>query len=205
MSVLVVEDDVRLHGIIEELIQPQVRRLVFTRTIAEARRALRAERFALALVDLSLPDGAGAELIAECGRQTRCLVITTASTREAVLGALRAGAWGYLVKEDLVERLPIAVSEVRLGGMPVSPAAATFVLERFRLAPPVDPTRAPTPKERETLSFLARGLTYAQIADARGVSINTVRSHVSSAYEKLQASNMAEAVMIALREGWIEP
>lgn len=120
------------------------------------------------------------------------------------MGALRTGACGYLLKEDLASRLPVALKEMLAGGMPISPAAAAYVLERFRQEAPTRLSPPPTNREREPLNLLARGLTYAQIAQAQGVSINTVRTHVSSAYGKLQAANMAEAVMLALQEGWIE-
>lgn len=204
MTVLVVEDDVRMHELIREILLNEGYSLHFAASIEEARAGLRRDSFKTLLVDLGLPDGSGIELIREVGGLTRCLVITSASTRAHVLGALRAGACGYLLKEDLVSRLPVALKEMLAGGMPISPAAAVYVLERFRKEAPTGQSQPPTPKERETLGLLARGLTYAQIATALGVSINTVRSHVSAAYGKLQAANMAEAVMLALQEGWIE-
>lgn len=204
MKVLVVEDDVRLHGVIREILQGEAYSLGFVTSVEQARAMLRSESFSSLLVDLGLPDGSGIDLIREASASARCLVVTSAATRAHVLGALRAGACGYLLKDELAERLVIALREMLAGGMPISPEAAAFVLERFRAEAPSAEARPPTPKERETLQLLARGFTYAQIAASLGVSINTVRSHVSSAYGKLQASNMAEAVMLALREGWIE-
>lgn len=207
--VLVVEDDARLHEMVEELLRGEGYRLSFAATAAQARAHLHAGAFDVLLVDLGLPDANGIDLIrevhrGEAGQNARCLVMTSASTRWQVLAALRAGACGYLVKEDLALRLAGALRDVLAGGMPMSAAAAAYVLERLRQDAPSGLSPSPTPRERETLALLARGLTYAQIGEVQGVSINTVRSHVSAAYAKLQAANKAEAVMLALQEGWIE-
>jgi DNA-binding NarL/FixJ family response regulator len=204
VHVLVVEDDVRLHQALAVLLDDGFR-LTFATSAAGALSRL-SDGPDVILVDLGLPDGDGVGVIAQAQQRlpgVPVIVITVASTRERVLAALHAGACGYLLKEDLGTKLPFAIREVRAGGMPMSAPAAAFVLEQFRQGPTPTLARQPTQREREILGLMARGLTYSQAGDALGVSINTVRTHVRTAYEKLQAANKAEAVMIALREGWI--
>jgi DNA-binding NarL/FixJ family response regulator len=204
IRVLVVEDDLRLHQVLSALLGDGFE-LTFATSAAVAFAKL-GEAPDVILVDLGLPDADGIGVIAEAQQRmpgAPVIVITVASTRERVLAALHAGACGYLLKEDLGTRLAFAIREVRAGGMPMSAPAAAFVLEQFRRTPAPSQARAPTQREREILTLLARGLTYSEAGAALGVSINTVRAHVRTAYEKLQAGNKAEAVMLALREGWI--
>jgi DNA-binding NarL/FixJ family response regulator len=205
--VLALEDDSRLHPLIRSILSEEEVTVQFCTQIETARAMLRAQRFDALLVDLGLPDGSGITFIEELHRQqpeVPCLVLTGAVARDTVMSALRAGACGYLLKEDLIERLPFALHSVLEGGMPMSVAAAGYLLEHLRRGAPISPLSAPpTERERELLALLARGLTYEQSASALGVSVNTVRSHIRAIYDKLQAANKAEAVMLALQEGWI--
>lgn len=205
--VLALEDDRRLHPVIRSVLSEVGTTVQFCTQLEAARALVRAQRFDALLVDLGLPDGSGITFIEEWHRQrpeVPCLVLTGAVARDTVMSALRAGACGYLLKEDLIERLPFALHSVLEGGMPMSVAAAGYLLEHLRRGAPTPQLSVPpTERERELLALLARGLTYEQSAAALGVSVNTVRSHIRAVYDKLQASNKAEAVMLALQEGWI--
>jgi DNA-binding NarL/FixJ family response regulator len=116
-----------------------------------------------------------------------------------------------VLKEDLGKRLPSALAEALGGGVPMSPVAARAVLSLVRGAPAPAPRPATSgesdlsPREREVVQQLGRGLTYEQVAITLGVSINTVRTHVRTVYEKLGAASKTEAVMLALQRGLVQP
>jgi DNA-binding NarL/FixJ family response regulator len=210
-SLLVVEDDPRLQEAAGLLLRASGYQTAVARTGAEALSRLAAQPFDVAVVDLGLPDMDGTELIASVVRRwpkMPVLVLTVADTRERILAALRAGACGYLFKEDMGTRLAPALEEVLAGGVPLSPAAAQLVLATVRRAPP-EPTRpaeaALTSREHRVLELLTSGLTYEEVAQVLEVSINTVRTHVRSIYAKLDVNTKAEAVMVALGQGLVLP
>ena len=128
------------------------------------------------------------------------LVLTSATSDARVLEALRAGADGYLFKEDLDTGLAVALRDLSRGGMPLSPGAAKAVLAQLRSDRRAD---APTISSRElsVLELLATGASYAEIARMLGVALNTVRTHVRSLYEKMGVENRAEAVNLAWNSG----
>lgn len=158
----------------------------------------------IALVDLELSDD-GLPLIEDFARRTPpipSIVITNVTEEKRVLTAIRAGAVGYVFKEDVGQRTVPIVEEALRGGTPLSRPVARLLLATFRGD---EPAKAPavdlTPREKNVLEMLARGKSYADVGATLGVSENTVRSHVRSIYEKLGASSKTEAVMIALRMG----
>lgn len=173
-------------------------------TVAEARDALAGVRPDLVICDLGLPDGDGVDLIAEIVRQRPelpVLVLTVASSEARILAALRVGACGYLLKEDLGSRLVTAIGEALAGGVPMSRAVARVVLSQVRGRGAPGP--ALTPRELSIVEMLSRGHSYEDVATGLGISVNTVRSHVRSLYDKLEVSSKTEAVMEALRRGFI--
>jgi DNA-binding NarL/FixJ family response regulator len=166
----------------------------------------------LVLVDLGLPDLDGVELIAQIVArrpEIPCLVLTVASTEERIRAALRAGARGYLFKEDLGRRLVVALDEAIHGGVPLSKAVAELLLAQLRAGDGAalaagDAPRGPlTTREHQVLERLARSFTYEETAADLGVSINTVRSYVRAIYDKLDVSTRTEAVIAALDRGFL--
>lgn len=206
---LVVEDDARFVEAAKALVDPSRWQVEWASNAAEALAAVeRQPAPELMLVDLGLPDLDGLPLIARLSTRlpgVPVLVLSGATSPARIHGALKAGACGYLFKEDMGSRLGPALEEALSGGSPMSPAAARYVLEQFRtFAPASDsPSSDLTSREREVVTLLARGSTYDEIADALGVSINTIRTHIRSTYEKLHASNKAQAILAARREGWL--
>ncbi len=157
------------------------------------------------LLDLELPelDGVGVlrRLAAE-GARVRVIVFTVFDTDERIIAAVEAGAPGYLLKGAPRAELFAAVRTVAAGGSLLAPVASSAVLRRVRgEAPTGGPSL--TPREREVLQALARGLGNKQIAARLGVSERTVKFHVSSLFEKLGAGNRTEAVTIAARAGLV--
>lgn len=202
LDLLVVEDDPAQRAALAELLRDSAFAASFVSTAAEALASVATRLPDLTIVDLGLPDRDGADLTRELTRTYPGLpvvVVTAAATRKRVLEALGAGARGYMVKEDLA-RLESALLDALAGRLLVSGAVARFVLDQVAHSPTPDLTR----REREVLSLLARGLSYEEAAAQLGVSLNTVRSHVRSAYDKLGASTKAEAVALALRSGQLD-
>ena len=167
--------------------------------------AIAAEAPDLALVDLGLPDGEGLEVLrALRARAPACLpVVTTAATDDAaIVGALAAGAQGYLLKSDEAEVIGWQLAR-QVDGIPaLSPAVARRVMDHFRATGPVAaPDGALTPREAEVLGLIGRGLRVPEAAEALGLAPSTVTSHVKSIYRKLGVASRAEAAMQAARMG----
>ncbi len=111
-----------------------------------------------------------------------------------------AGACGYLLKKTPPARLLESLKEVVGGGAPMSPEVARRVVELFReIRPPSQAGYQLTPHEIRILTLLVEGHNYKTAADELGVSINTIRFHMRSIYEKLQVHSKSEAVSKALR------
>ncbi len=136
-------------------------------------------------------------------------MLTVASTEQRIRAALRAGARGYLFKEDLGRRLVVAIEEALQGGIPMSTAVAELLLAQLRVGggeaiSAQDAASGPlTTREHQVLQRLARSLTYDETAADLGVSINTVRSYVRTIYDKLDVSTRTEAVLAALERGFL--
>jgi DNA-binding NarL/FixJ family response regulator len=162
----------------------------------------------LVLVDLGLPDTTGLEVIKRVYQQfsqTPIIVMTTFSSEESFISAIRAGASGYLLKSEQAETLVQGIQQVLQGHYPVSPSLARYL---FRLSgsPVLKETNTAisiSPREADLLCALAKGLSYAQCAQAMGISLNTVQSHIRNVYRKLNVSNQTQAINKARASGVI--
>ena len=161
------------------------------------------------LVDIGLPDGSGLDLIPrlKTANAARVLVITSFGDRQTVVRAIAAGADGYLLKDSSSEAITEGIRVTLDGGAPISAAAAVYLLERLREAPP--PTPAPlnpdeaalTAREIELLHCFAIGQSYKEAARTLGISPHTVGNHVKSVYRKLEVHSRAEAIYEAVQGG----
>lgn len=208
-ALLLVEDHATLGPTVASALEGSTTRTIRV-TLAsganEARQLLQSQRFDVALVDLSLPDAPGAEVIAYCARCEPALpaiAFTVSDEREAVMNAVRAGAAGYVLKDEPIARVLEQIMECLDGGTPISSRAARHLFGSRRAAASVFPpsTLALTPRERELLTALARGLTYPECAALLGVRLGTVQTYVKSLYRKLGVSTKAEAASWATRSG----
>jgi DNA-binding NarL/FixJ family response regulator len=159
------------------------------------------------LMDLRMPRVDGIEAIrrlAERGDRPRAIALTTYADDASVLGALRAGARGYLTKDAGAEQIRAAVEAVARGEAALDPAVQHHVIAA--LTGPADPA-APdlpdglTPREAEVLALIAAGLTNAEIADRLVVSAATVKTHVNHIFAKTGARDRAQAVVYAYEHG----
>jgi DNA-binding NarL/FixJ family response regulator len=137
---------------------------------------------------------------------TPVLVISRPVSEQKVTEFIKAGAGGYLFSED-ARRLPEAVRELLRGGVPMSEPVSRLVLGRARrsstkmaavLPSGTNGATVLTSRQREILKLLANGHSYDDIGLALNLSVNTVRSHVRSIYERLGASTKVEAVVAAM-------
>lgn len=160
----------------------------------------------LAIIDMNLPDGSGLDVISAL-RQARpdvpTLVVSSISSEQGVLAAIRRGARGYLHKSESVRALTEGIGQVLQGHYPISPSLARFVFSQVGAEPVAaegDPVRL-TPKETETLQCIAQGLSYNESAQRMGVSLSTVQSHIRSLYRKLEVRSQVQAVEKARGQG----
>ncbi len=157
------------------------------------------------LLDLEMPgtDGVVAlERLREAGSTARTVVFTAYDTDERILGSLRAGARGYLLKGASRQEIFGAIRTVHAGGSLMQPAVTDRLLERIDRGGGPDIGNL-TPRELEVLALLARGLKNAEIAQRLFISERTVKFHVGSILAKLGADNRTEAVTIAAHRGLV--
>jgi DNA-binding NarL/FixJ family response regulator len=176
------------------------------RTLAEARAALAQFDPELALVDLNLPDGSGVDLIAELSLSHRAcisVVATIYADDRHLFPALRAGARGYLLKEQSQQELSALLQRIAAGEPPLSPAIAWRLLDMF--APGESAEDQLAPREREVLTLIARGYKLEAVARALDITHSTAATYVKQIYRKLRVSNRAEAALEAARRGLVDP
>jgi DNA-binding NarL/FixJ family response regulator len=162
----------------------------------------------LALIDLGLPDGSGVELIEalqRTGATTLCIVATVFDDDAHLFPALRAGAQGYVLKDQAPETLVEMLRGIASGRPPLSPSIARRLLRHFQPLPaaPADAEPHLTPRETEVLRLTAKGLTLAEVAEALSISRHTVSGYLKDIYRKLRVSTRAEAALEAARRGLV--
>lgn len=171
-------------------------------SLAEARAQLAAGLEAdIALVDLGLPDGSGVEFIEALKRVRPNVLAVVASIYDDdahVFPALRAGAGGYLLKDQPIHILVQALQGIAGGQPPLSPAIARRMLGFFQPAEPVRPELPQlTEREIEVLRLIAKGMTQSECARLLGLSAHTVIGYVKDIYRKLDVCSRAEAALVA--------
>ena len=171
-----------------------------------------AERFnpAVVLMDIRMPEIDGLEAtrrILAANQAARILILTTFGLDEYVYEALRAGASGFVLKDDPAEQLISAVRTVAAGNALLSPAITKRVIRQFtritRLTPPKELGEL-TEREREILRLIATGLSNAEIGRELYISETTVKTHVTHILAKLGLCDRVQAVIFAYQAGLFE-
>lgn len=161
----------------------------------------------LALIDLGLPDGSGVRLIEALRARsaaTLCIVATVFDDDAHLFPALRAGAEGYVLKDQTPEALAEMLSGIAAGQPPLSPSIARRLLRHFQPEPePAAAEEALTARETDVLRLVAKGLTVIEVATMLELSRHTVAGYLKAIYRKLSVSSRAEAALEATRRGLV--
>jgi len=212
-TALLLEDMPESQDILREIAQtafPGIR-VHCVADVAGALSSLHRYEFDLALIDLSLPDGNGTRVMeAISERYPNCIIVvaTIFDDDAHLFPALRAGAQGYLLKDQVPEQLVKQLHGISEGHPPLSPSVARRLLDHFREGNERDTVGTAgntllTPREREVLVQLARGISIADIGTVMDISRHTVGDHVKSIYRKLNISSRAEAALQAKNMGLV--
>ena len=157
----------------------------------------------IVLMDIGLPDINGIEgvrTVKSNFENIQVIMFTVFEDDEKIFEAIRSGASGYLLKKTPPEEILDAINELYEGGAPMSPSIARKVIQAFQVKPSsVLEDYQLTSREKEILYALVDGLSYKKIAEKYFVSIHTVRSHISSIYEKLHVNSKSQAVAKVLQ------
>lgn len=159
------------------------------------------------LLDLEMPgtDGVAAlERLRDAGSEAKTVVFTAYDTDERILGSLRAGARGYLLKGASRQEIYAAIRTVHAGGTLLQPGVTSKLLASMIRDERREGIEPLTPRELEVLALLARGNKNAEIAGELFITERTVKFHVSSLMRKLGAENRTEAVSLAAQRGLIQ-
>jgi DNA-binding NarL/FixJ family response regulator len=185
--------------------------------VAEASNGLeaveKAARFhpTVVLMDIRMPQLDGLEAtrrILAADSTARILILTTFALDEYVYEALRAGASGFVLKDDPPEELLTAIRVVADGEALLSPAITKRVIKQFRRIPRPEPPRQLdelTERELDVFRLIARGLSNAEIARELYISDTTVKTHITHILMKLNLRDRVQAVVLAYETGLFDP
>jgi DNA-binding NarL/FixJ family response regulator len=167
----------------------------------------------VALMDVRMPnmDGiAATREVLERAPSTRVIVLTTFEEDDYIFGSLSAGASGFLLKRTRPEELIAAIHTVADGDALLSPSVTRRVVDRMAPRLPLGETSSDrleelTPRERDVLELVARGLSNREIADALVIEESTVKTHVKRILMKLDLRDRVHAVILAYESGLVRP
>ncbi|HEX8297313.1 MAG TPA: response regulator transcription factor [Chthoniobacteraceae bacterium] len=200
-TVAIVEDNAIVGASLRRIVEstPDLQCVGLWRSGEEAVEKVPAFSPEVLLMDIHLPKMSGIEATALLKRQLPellVIMVTVYRDHDKIFDALKAGACGYLLKRSTPDEVRRAITEVRLGGAPMSAEIARRVVDAFYQ--PEKPATEPThlsKREREILDLLTQGLANKEIASRLTLSTETVRVHLRRIYEKLHVHSRTEAAM----------
>lgn len=167
------------------------------------------------LMDIEMPAMDGIEATREIKRRNpnqKIMMLTVLDREDKIFDAIKAGASGYLLKDEKPSRILACIEELIDGGAPMSPVIAMKTLEMLRnqqiLEQKTETVQSPetfnlSKREIEILEKIANGLNYNQIAEQLFISAKTARKHIENIYQKLHVHSKLEAVQIAQKNRWV--
>ena len=220
IKTLILEDNSVLGKKFSRIVNqwPEATLVAYCSTLNEALTVIKHEKIDLFISDLNLPDGSGVtaiELMSALYPNGRSIVISVLSEREAVVDAIKAGAIGYLSKDDSTINVLQSLKSVMAGNSPISVNIARHILNMVRPESTVegktvvkddnDDTKITlTTRETQVLTAISEGYTYREIAKILFISHKTVPVHISNIYRKLQVNNRSQATYKAIKLGLID-
>lgn len=190
------------HAVVRMGLVTMLERTSDIEVVAEAGNGIKAVAEAVrlapdvAVIDLVMPKKDGIAATEEIHRKmpgVKILILTSFGTSEEISRAFAAGAGGAVLKSAATSELVNAIRQIASGKRPLSPDIANMMAND-------PPTQELSPRQREILESITRGLTNNQIATQFGISPESVKTHINKLFEKIGASNRSEAVTIALRK-----
>ncbi len=164
----------------------------------------------IAIIDIAMPNVDGIEATKQIKALcpgTAVLILTAYDADEFVFGLVEAGAAGYLLKSVQSQELIQAIRAIRAGESVLHPSITRKVLDHFvhSLSKPEEqtPPEMLTERELEVLRLVAKGLSNKEIGEELILSVRTVQGHLGTIFSKLAVSSRTEAVVRAMREGWV--
>ena len=200
ISVAIVEDDKNYNNALKKIIDFQDDMFCAAQFFngKEAKNGLRNLAPNVILMDIQLQDMLGISIIEDLKDSmfdSQFIMCTSFEDDDKIFSSLRAGATGYLIKGESMERILQSIRELNSGGAPMSFSIAKRVLQHFQKSKSeISELNSLTKTEAEVLEFLAQGFLYKEIADKKYISIDTVKKHINNMYRKLQVNNKVEAV-----------
>jgi len=202
IRVVIVDDHAMLRAGLEQLLggEPDLEVVGKASDGAEAVALVREVRPDVVLMDLQMPglDGVEATRAIVGEELADVLVLTSFSDAERIVGALDAGALGYLLKDAEPEEVLRGIRAVARGESPINAKAARALLGARRT---VSAAADLTPREREVLALVRQGLANKQIARRLGISERTVKAHLTSTFQRIGVVDRTQAALWAERNG----
>jgi DNA-binding NarL/FixJ family response regulator len=201
IRVVIVDDHAVLRAGLEQLLagEPDLEVVGTAASEAEAVDVVRSLRPDVVLMDLQMPggDGVGATRTIVGEELADVLVLTSYSDAERIVGALDAGALGYLLKDAEPDEVLRGIRSVARGESPINPRAARELLGARRTTGAAELS----PREREVLALVRQGLANKQIARRLGISERTVKAHLTSVFQRIGVVDRTQAAVWAERHG----
>ncbi len=208
IKVLVVDDHAIVRRGIAEILSEMGDVIVGGQAASapEAMRLVRAQRFDIVILDITMPGGNGIELIGEIRRErpdARVLILTVHSEQQYAVRAIRAGAAGFLTKETAPEKLVDAVRRIAAGGRYISAELAETLASMIAGEGRGPPHERLSDREFEVLKMLASGKTVSNVANELHLSVKTISTFRSRILQKMGMRSNAELTHYAVRSGLV--
>jgi len=201
LNVSIVDDDDRFRRSLARLIESTegFRCLGNYPTAEDAFKMIPKTASDVVVMDINLPGMSGVECVARLKIENpgiQFIMLTVYEDSDLIFQALQAGANGYLLKRSSPDKILEAIVDVSRGGAPMSSHIARKVVQSFQNKGPALKDQANlTKREEEILGYVVKGFVNKEIADALSISVETIRTHLKSIYEKLHVRSRTEAAL----------